>query len=217
MYIILSIFDAATMIALIFKFYRLPVIMYLKRLSVLALIITISSYLCRVQFNMPYLDLPIQYLIFVIFLRFIIRIKMHYATFIAATGMLGFFVIQLGIYYFFDLSGALDTSIVKEISGVAVYAVQISTEVAILLLCFVLWRFNLGFSFILLPPHDFFNKEDYTTRQNLEMIGSTILSALTIFVAILFLNYGYVFALVILAVFSFSLAYYFSRKGDMQW
>ncbi|WP_017814495.1 hypothetical protein [Paenibacillus shenyangensis] len=217
LYIILSIFDAAAMIILMFKLYRLPIMMYAKRISVLALIITLSSYFFRVEISIAYLDLPIQYLIFVLFLRYVIRMKFHYSAFVAAAGMLGFFNIQLLIYYFFDASGALDSSIVKEISGMAVYAVQVSTEVAIFLLSFILWKFNLGFSFIIIPPHDFSDKEDFTSRQNIEMISSTLISVITIFAAIIFLNYGYMFPLILLAIISFGLSYYFSRKGDMQW
>lgn len=215
LYIILSILDAAAMLALMCKLYRLPIIMYAKRMSILVVVIALVSYLLRMQLGWPYFDLPIQYMIFVLFFRYIIKMRLHYSAFVVAAGFMTFTAIQLLIYYFYIATGAANSAVLAQISGITVYIVQISTEVIVFALCFVLWKFGYGWSFIILPPHNFFKKEKYTGF-NMELIISTIISVAVIGATVVFLHDGNSFPLVILALISFGVSHYLSKKGEME-
>lgn len=214
-YIILSIFDAAAMLALMCKLYRLPILMYAKRMSILVLIIAVVSYLLRIRLSLPYFDLPMQYVIFVLFFRYIIKMRFHYAAFIVAAGFITFTNIQLLVYYFYTATGAANSTILAAVSGIAVYIVQISTEAVVFVLCFLLWRFGYGWSFIILPPHNFAKKEKYTGF-NMELIVSTIISVAVIVATVVFLHDGNSFPLIILVFICFGVSYYLSKKGEME-
>ncbi len=214
-YLILSIFDAAAMLALMCKLYRLPIVMYAKRMSILILIIALTSYLLRMQLNLPYFDLPVQYAIFVLFFRYVIKMKFHYSAFVVASGFITFTNIQLLIYYFYTATGAANSAVLAEISGLAVYIVQISTEVAVFALCTLLWRFGYGWSFIILPPHNFAKREKYTGF-NMELILSTFISVAVIGATVVFLHDGNSFPLIILVFICFGVSYYLSKKGEME-
>lgn len=217
LYIIFSIFDAIAMLALMFKLYRLPIGFYAKKISIMAVAIALVSYILRMKLQLPFIDLPIQYILFVLFFRYIIQMKIHYSAFVTATGLIGSISIQLIIYYFYDMSGVINSEVLSQISGLSVYIVQISTDLFIYALCYCLWKFNFGFAFILLPPHDFMTKEDYSKKLNRELVISTIISALTISATVWFLHSGNAFILIIFALISFAVSYHFSKKGDMEW
>ncbi|MDQ1233364.1 hypothetical protein QE450_000862 [Paenibacillus sp. SORGH_AS306] len=217
LYILFSIFDALAMIFLMFKLYRLPINFYIKEISLLTLVIALFSFLMRMVIHLPLFDLPMQFLIFVFFFRYIIQMKFHYSAFVASSGFILFTNIQLLLYYFFTFTGIMNSSVLTQLSGLSVYLVQISTELFTFLLCWLLWRYSLGFSFILMPPHDFDDSEDYSSRQNKEIIISTVISFITISATVLFLHDGNPSILFILSVISFGIAYYFSKKGDMSW
>lgn len=215
MYIILSIFDASAMLALMCKLYRLPIIMYAKRMSILVLIIALISYLLRMRLGLPYFDLPIQFVVFILFFRYIIKMRLHYSAFVVAVGFMTFTAIQLLIYYFYTATGTANSAVLAEISGLAVYMVQISTEVIVFMLCFILWRFGYGWSFIILPPHNFAKREKYTGF-NMELIISTAISVAVIGATVVFLHDGNSFPLIIFVFVSFGVSYYLSKKGEME-
>ncbi|SGI69943.1 Uncharacterised protein [Mycobacterium tuberculosis] len=214
LYLGLGVLDAIAEIALILKLYRLPFVRFRYRIVLFAIGIAILSYFMRMVFELPLLDLPLQYFLFILFFRFALNIKVHLASFIIGVGITIYTLIQLGIYYigtYIDHWGS-DYLLVND--SIYVQIIQFSSDSLVLLASFILYKFNLGFSFIKEPPHDFFLKEDYLSRRNLVIVTSSLISALSISSTLLFLYRANIFKLTILTIVVLCISYYFSRRRD---
>ncbi|BCG57680.1 hypothetical protein [Paenibacillus sp. URB8-2] len=213
-FIILGIFDAFAMLTIILKLYMLPVREYFVRILLFASFIALFSYLMRIAIGVPEWDLPLQYLLIILFLRLGLKIKVHLASFIAGAGICGYALIQVALYYFYAWTNLMNVGVLKENSGFYISLLQVSTIVAAFVLSWALTRFNLGFSFIIVPPHDFLVKENYFTNRNLILVIGSLASLATVSVTILFLYNANPLGLLLIAAVAFGLSFYFSGWSD---
>ncbi|AHV95959.1 hypothetical protein PSAB_05115 [Paenibacillus sabinae T27] len=213
-FILLGLCEASATLTIILKLYMLPVREYFGRIFLFALFIAIFSYMMRIVLKAPELDIPFQYLLFIFFLRLGLKIKVHLASFIAGAGICAYALIQIGFYYFYSWTSLMNVSVLKENSGFHISLLQVSTIFAAFGLSWVLNRFNLGFSFIILPPHDFLIKENYFTNRNLLLVIGSLASLATASVTILFLYSANPFGLLLAAAIAFGLSFYFSGWSD---
>ncbi|MDH6373497.1 membrane protein implicated in regulation of membrane protease activity [Paenibacillus sp. PastF-3] len=213
-YILLGIFDATAAVLLILKLYMLPVKEYRFKIISFAIFIALFSYLMRMLLNVPKIDLPSQYILFVLFLRFGMQVKTHIASFIAGAGICAYAIIQMTIFYVYDWMDLIHVGILSENNGLYLYFFQTSCIAITLLLSILLSKFNFGFSFIIKPPHDFFSKENYLTRRNVMLLLGSIVSLLTVSVTVLLLYSSNPLGLLIIAAISFIISFYFSGRSD---
>lgn len=215
-FILLGTFEAIGVLILILKLYMLPVREYLVKIILFSLFAAVFSYVMRIVLKAPEWDLPLQYLLYILFLRWGLKIKLHLASFIAGSGICAYVVIQLSLYYFYAWTNLVNVSILKESNGTHLYLLQISSIIASLGLSRALTRFNLGFSFIIVPPHDFLVKENYFTNRNLLLVIGSLASftLTTVSISLLLLYSANPFNLLIAAAVTFGLSFYFSGWSD---
>lgn len=214
LYIAIGTFDALAMLLLILKLYRMPFWEYRYRIFTFAVFISIFSFLVRVVFDLQRFDTPLQYLLFVLFLRYAMEIKLHLSAFIAGSGITAYYVLQLGLYYLYSLLGNVHENVVSQNFGVSVYLIQASSIMLALIISICLKVFNRGFSFILEPPHDFLIPENYSLSKNKMMFAGAAASTLTISVSLIFLYNSKPLGLIIISLITFSTSYYFSKWRD---
>lgn len=213
-YIVLGIFDAAAALFFILKLYMLPVREYLARIILFCIGIAVFSYFMRVVLDIPTFDLPVQYLLFILFLRIGLKIKVHLASFITGAGICAYTEIQMGLYYLYRWAGLINVEVLKEDVGVHLYIFQISFICLTYIAALLLTKFNLGFSFIIKPPHDFLVREDYWSDRNLVLALGSLTSLLTISITLLFLYSANPLGLLLVAAVTFALSFYFSGRSD---
>jgi len=214
LYLGLGVLDAIAEIGLILKLYRLPVWKYRYRILLFTAGISLFSFFMRMVLNIPLLDLPFQYLLFIAFIRFGMNIKIHLSSFIVGAGIPLYTLFQLGVYYIGTYKGHWGSGILSLNDGLYVQVIQFSSDLLVITLAFIFTKFNLGFSFIKEPPHDFFITEDYLSNKNLVIIASSCISALSISTTMLFLYQANVLGLTILTLIVLLISYYFSRRSD---
>lgn len=212
-YVLLGTLEAFVMMSLILKIYRMPVWGYHQLIFGCSVLISLSSFFIRMEIEMPVLDTPIQFLIFVFFLRYAMGMKTHLAAFITGAGLSAYYSLQLSIYYLFILSG-FQQNLIHQNTGLDVYIIQLTSITFAIIACIILKFRGLGFSFIIEPPHDFFREEDYGSSANKMVLISGVLSFATVSLALFILYYANPLWLVLMTLITFAVSYYFSKKRE---
>lgn len=216
LYILLGVFDAFAMMLLSLKLYMMPVLNYRYRIALFVVFIANFSYFIRIVLDIPKFDLPLQYLLFIIFLRFGMGIKFHLGAFISGAGITAYIALQLGIYFILDLLGALNVSVISQNTSSMVFTLQIITILVAILISTLLKLFNLGFSFIFSPPHDFFIKENYSTKTNRMMLFGTVISLVAISLTLFLLYNLDTIGTLVMTSLTFAASYYMSERSDYE-
>ncbi|MEK3851171.1 hypothetical protein MKX59_19215 [Paenibacillus sp. FSL R7-0340] len=216
LYILLGVCDAFAMLLLVLKLYMMPVLKYRNRIVLFVLFIAVFSYLIRIVLGVPKFDLPLQYLLFVIFLRFGMGIKLHLGAFISGAGINAYIALQLAFYFLLNLLGSTNTNTLSQNTGSTVFTLQIITILAAVLIATLFKLFNLGFSFIFSPPHDFLIKENYMTKTNKMMISGAVISLVTISLTLYLLYNLNAIGTLIMTSITFAVSYYMSDRSDYE-
>ncbi|MCM3291781.1 hypothetical protein M3661_16745 [Paenibacillus sp. MER 180] len=214
-YILFSTLDAAVVNALILKIYKQPLLRYKYKILVLSVALVICSFLMRTVINLPALDLPLQYIIFVMFYYSVLEYRLHYAAFIIGSGLSAYISIQMIVYYCLATIGIADKSVIFVYTGFPVNAIQLCSIVVGAAIALFLWMTGRGFSFIIVPPHDTFRIK-YSEYSHRIVVISGIISAVTIFLTLLIILSQNYILLMILSLASFGIAYYYSDRGDYE-
>ncbi|MGG1673071.1 hypothetical protein ACIFOE_21005 [Paenibacillus sp. NRS-1783] len=214
-YILLGILDAIAVMVFSLKLYMLPVAERWKRLIGFGVLIAIISFFMRVVFNIPKLDLPLQYILFILFFRYALGIKTHLAAFVLGAGISAYAIMQVGVYYLYNFLGILQTGVLQQNTTLQVYTLQITYVALCFVVSFILKIYNAGFSFIVAPPHDN-RRENYFSKDNRSVAFSALLSAVTICVAGVLLYQLNPFVLLLMSIFTFGFSYFLSRKEDRE-
>ncbi|MGC5773586.1 hypothetical protein J4O75_14670 [Paenibacillus pabuli] len=197
----------------------LPFREYGVKITVFVLFIASFSHMMRLTLESPKLDLPLQYIFFVLFLRFGMELKIHLSSFIAGAGISAYAAIQMGIYHLFNFFDVMHVNVIQQNAGNLVYLLQSSSIFVTYVICFLLSIFDYGFSFIIRPPHDFLTKENYLSSVNLPYLIGTIVSAFTICMTLVLLYRSDPTWLLALAILNFGVSYFFSirrERGDIR-
>lgn len=215
-YISLGILDAFAVFVLILKLYRLPIKEYILELGTMSVFIALVSFILRIVLNVPTIDLSMQVLLFTVFMRIVMRIKLFYGAIITGAGLGAYLILQVGIYGILSGIGFLNEHIVLQNTGIEVNFVQALSITLAFTIGYVLKKFNLGFSFIIYPPHDFSVKEDYTKSRNRALLfwAVTTLVVLSISLPAL-LNMKMVYVAPLLLI-SFTALYFQSIRRDIE-
>lgn len=213
-YIVFGIFDALAVMLLILKLYMIPVDDNKYKLLSFTIFIAFFSFFMRVVLTIPTFDLPMQYLLFVLFLRVVLKIKVHLGSFMAGAGICAYAILQMGVYYTYSFFDIMSVGVLKENDGLLLYVFQVSSIIITLSISLVLTRFNAGFTFIIRPPHNFFSKENYFSNRNMILIVGSLVSFLTTLATILLLYEAKPLALLIASVIAFAISFYFSSWSD---
>lgn len=154
LFLALGFLDGIAIVALGFKVFRFPISWYKREIGLIALILTCCSYIIRILVGFPELDMIIQYGLIVLFFRYLLKLKLFDSLMIPAVGYLIFDLVQLIIYPQMISLGMISLEDIQQNIGYGTYLVQVTGQVVCLITCWLLYRLNLGFSFVTCPPHD---------------------------------------------------------------
>jgi hypothetical protein len=184
-YLMIGFVDTLAILAIMFKLFRMPFFEYSREVLALSLIISCSSYLLRVEVGSATLDMVVQISMYIGFLIYVIKIRIVKSVIIACAGYSAFSAIQLLIAVLLFLSGLMNSEIVKDNAGIGIFTLQIISELAVFLVSFVLHKTKWGWSYVILPPHDFFVKEPSNPLEKKLLVVAVMvmLSFIIIFIA----------------------------------
>lgn len=215
-YILFSILDSFAVHALILKLYQLPMKKYLYQLLACTVVIALISFTMRVKLDLQVWDLPVQYVVYLFFYRYVLKYRLHISAFIVGSGLSAYISIQMIVYYLISLTGTVTKSVIFENNSLGVYFIQLSSIGITLTIATILRRTGRGFSFISKPPHDFVQRINYLEYHHLVTIISAALSAATILLTLWLLILNQYFGIIALSLATFGIAYYFSDQGDYE-
>lgn len=213
-YIVLGVVDSLAAVSLILKLYMLPMWEYRYRIALLTIFIALFSFLMRVVLNIPQLDLPLQYVFYILFFRYALQIKTHLSTFIVGSGLVDYINIQMLVYFLMNYLGVSPNDVIHTNTGFSIYAIQVTSIITTYIISFVLFRFRYGFTFIMLPPHDFLISENYKSKGNIYILTGSIISLVTVSLTLLMLYNSNATGLFVLSAITIILSYIFSKRTD---
>lgn len=152
--IFLGTLDGIAIMALIYKSFRWPFWESFSKIFVIALLLAAVSYLDRVIIGIEMYDMFVQLILYVIFLRYIIRVNILCAYPLAVYGYIFFLAIQFATYALLMSAGIVSESDAANADGWGTYIIQFSSEIVCFIVATLAYLFNLGFSYIDRPPHD---------------------------------------------------------------
>ncbi|SFF23427.1 hypothetical protein SAMN04487969_11996 [Paenibacillus algorifonticola] len=216
-FLLLSMFDALAVVILMFKIFRQSLREHKYIIALLCAFSSCSSYLFRVVLDLsPVLDMVAQIMIFLLFNRFLLKVKVFYSWVMVAAGFGVFVALQMPVYYVATLFGVSE-SVAGSTGGAGVETIQILTDSAALIIGVIFKLFNLGFAFIVIPPHDFDIREKFFSGTNRLIIVSTFSLAVIItaalYITIHFNVVMFIYPLVLLALI---ILYYLSSRRDRE-
>lgn len=175
LYLLFGFLDAIAMLVLIFKIFRFPLGEYAKELTIIGVTLSIVSYFNRFWFDIASYDTVIQFILTIIFFRYLIKIRIFESLSIVSIGYSSFIGIQIIVYSVLQASGIVTLADAQGLTNLGTYIIQFSTQISCVAIGYLLYRFNMGFSYIFAPPHDMHIRRKKSTLQTLiaaaNMIG----------------------------------------------
>ncbi|MCC8435506.1 hypothetical protein HP567_013215 [Brevibacillus sp. M2.1A] len=154
LYLLLGFADIIVVLAFIFKLFRFPFWDYKREFLIMGITLSVTSYLVRVIFKIPEIDLGIQYVLFILFFRYLIKFRLWESTMLTAIGILAFDLSQLILIPTLISLEVATLGDVFRSTGKGTFLIQLVNEVVMVLISYLIYRFNLGFSFVMQPPHE---------------------------------------------------------------
>ncbi|RAV06332.1 hypothetical protein [Paenibacillus sp. YN15] len=211
-YLLLGTVDIFLVITLIFKVFRWPLRQYARETLIIAFLCSAESYLARIVFEVPEVDLILQNLIILVMMKALLKVNFYYGL---TLSVIGSFLYSEIAYLTYNLFGLLNIPLdLSTPTSAGIYFMQISVQLAAVLASFLLGKFNLGFSFVAVPPHD--GKRRFTPKEKINLIISS-LAVVCIFVTVhVAINYGTfgINAIMVLELCALLILMYIARKQD---
>lgn len=186
LFYLLGILDILAVFAIAFKVFRLPYFEYFKDFFIIALVVNTSSYVLRVVLDVPFLDPPLQLLIFVLFFRYRIKLRFSSAILMVVCGNAGFLSIQFQLFNLLNMTGVVSTSDAQGTAALGTYIIQFSNHVACFLISYLMYKTGLGIALINEPPHDLYYNDRLLNRA---MFTLLVICSSLVCMTVVFLNY----------------------------
>ncbi|RAP29106.1 hypothetical protein C2W64_04053 [Brevibacillus laterosporus] len=180
MYIILGSIDILAILVLAFKIFRFP-LAWKKEFLIISITASLISYLNRVILDIPNVDSWLQYSIIILFFRYMLKVKLFDSIVVATVGYLGFNIVQYSTYVVMLWTGIVSFADGQALTNLGTYLIQLTTHLFMFGVAWLIYRYNHGFSFIMVPPHDVHIKIKMTPLKYLIMT-MVFLSSTTILV-----------------------------------
>lgn len=220
LYLALGFADIMVVLAFIFKLFRFPFWDYKRELAIIAGTLAVMSYILRMVFNAPEIDMPLQFILLIVFFRYLLKFRLFEASMLVAIGILGFDLSQLIVAPLLISIEVANIGDVFQSAGMGTFLIQAINDTIMVLVSWLLYRFNLGFSFVMQPPHELSWKTKYTTGSNLfALIGLLVASTTILAVLYILLNYfndfKYVITVGIIALIILLITCHKKEKEDL--
>lgn len=215
LYILLGVLDVIAILVLIFKIFRWPFWEYLTEVIIIGVVLSIVSYLLREVLNIPEFDMTGQFILYVLFFRYLIKVRLFDSISISAIGYLFFVGVQFLVYSFLLTAGIVTTDDAQNLTGLGTYIIQITNQLICFLIAWLIYKFNLGFAYIIRPPHDIYRIIRKDTTQKLFYVFNTLGILAVCSTMSWVLNYhGHLYIVLPSVLGSLLILIYLSKKRD---
>ncbi|AKG35516.1 hypothetical protein VK70_13810 [Paenibacillus durus ATCC 35681] len=143
-YVFFSVLDTASLFYIALKLFKID--LYLKEIIFASLIMTFFSYVIRVEHSYAFLDVFLQYVLFVCFLWMLFRIHIFYAIIVAGTALQAFMFIQSLIYIVINITGIYQLNF--PIVSTGIFLMQLITDSVVIFIGYYIRKKRKGFDFI---------------------------------------------------------------------
>lgn len=215
LYFILGVMDILAVFALAFRIFRLPYFDSFKDIFIIAILVNIMSYLLRMVLEWPQMDPPLQLVMFVLFLRFKIKLRISSSFLMAVCGNALFNSIQFILYNILNESDILTKADAISNASNGIQMLQFVNDTVCFFLAYLLYEFGLGFAFITAPPQDLIHEDRIISRPIfIFLVICSALVCLTIIFANVFIDF---FLLVsVVYIISVTVLLHYTHKKDYE-
>jgi hypothetical protein len=204
--------ETASIAVLSLSVFMYPVREYIRELTLISILIALSSWVIRINFDLSLVNSLAHFVILILSMRYLLKIKLYRSAHIALVGMAGFLLIQLVVASLLNLLNIIVPTDVELATGRSVYLIQIICVMAVFFVSYLVSRFSLGVTKYVRPPHSFFVKEKIT-KKKLSTISITLIGTFTVlFGFYLCLSFELYWSVAVLLVLSTFLLYDSYRK-----
>ncbi len=186
LYLFWGAMDLLAIVVFIFKVFRFPLWKNKKKIVVICFSLSVCSLIMRIGLNLPEYDMGLQFVLFALLFRYLLKFRTFEALTLSTIGFLSFDLAQLIIISAFLNAGFSSVEDIVSATGLGTYLIQGGTQIALFLIGWALFQFNLGFSFIMHPPHNL-RRKTKMAGENLLLFVGAILGAVAIGMTMLFL------------------------------
>ncbi|MNP55046.1 hypothetical protein D3C76_1496550 [compost metagenome] len=118
------------------------------------------------------------------------------------------------MFFFYISTTILTTEVLEQPNGYSAYIIQFTSAGLSFLISYLIHKFNIGFSFIIVPPHDFMIKNKLK-RHDLIMIYSVLIVAIFVFVGLFLVFHTKEYISIPLLIISYMILVYLAYRRDM--
>ncbi|MCG7406807.1 hypothetical protein MH117_05195 [Paenibacillus sp. ACRRX] len=214
LFIVIGTIEVFAVLTTALRIFRFKVSWYLRDILIMSVVLALSSYLIRIVLAIPYLDMPIAILAVIVFMRFAIKVKPHYAVILSLSGYASYISVQSIVYFLLSLILDFDSALLTQQQGTYLYLLQLTTAGTTMLLSFLLYKLGLGFTFIIHPPHSFNIK--INKKKEGKVFYATVATFLILSGALGFLLSGYGWVAYIIVALNFIALYILLHRRSEQ-
>lgn len=209
-----GILDVFAVFVLVFKLYRLPLFIDFSKIICFCIFAGIVSYIIRIFLAMPWIDMPLLIVMMILFLRYILKMRVLYAALAISAGMNAYIIIQLIIAILFTNFINFDKTVFAQDLTAQSQIIQLTSITLAYLVGFLLYKTRRGFSFIPVMPHEFSIKTKYNNYRAIAIV--TVVGVIFLSLALTLLLQLQIALLLPGSLIAFGLSYYFSNRKDIE-
>ncbi|MFD1885565.1 hypothetical protein [Paenibacillus wenxiniae] len=210
----LGVLDVFAVFVLIFKLYRLPLFLDFVKIIYFCIFAAVVSYIIRIFLVTPWIDMPLLIIMMILFLRYVLKMRVLYASLAISAGMNAYIIIQLIIAILFTNFISFDKTVFAQDLTAQSQIIQLTSIVSAYLVGFLLYKTRRGFSFIPVMPHEFSIRTKYSNYKAITIV--TVVGVIFLSLALTLLLQLQIALLLPGSLIAFGLSYYFSSRKDIE-
>ncbi|HEY0828341.1 MAG TPA: hypothetical protein VGE40_09615 [Bacilli bacterium] len=175
LYILFGFISIIAILALTFAAFSFPFKSYLLEISIIAVILSVVSYVDRfmVLSLKPY-DTAIQYILCILLFRYLLKVRLIESQTVVSIGFLYYAGVQYIVIPLLFASGIVSENDPLTFDHIGIYIIELITQFICFLISFLLYKFNLGHSHISAPPQDLYIHKNFTKLRILTLISNSL-------------------------------------------
>ncbi|WP_025688540.1 hypothetical protein [Paenibacillus zanthoxyli] len=188
-YLFFSVLDTASLFYIALKLFKID--LYLKEIIFASLIMAFCSYVIRVEHGYAYLDVFIQFVLFICFLWMLFRIHVFYATIMAGTAQQAFMLVQSLFYIVINITGIYQRNF--PIVSTGIILMQLITDSFVIFIGYYIGKKRKGFDYIPDKP----DARLIISKRDIILFTLSVPSVACLFLMMYFLKNLYQFAFIV--------------------
>ncbi|OKP85266.1 hypothetical protein A3844_16690 [Paenibacillus helianthi] len=208
LYMVFSVLESSALFYLGFKLFKID--LYPKEIIFAGLIMAFFSYILRNDYQLPEIDILVQYTLIICFLWLLFRIHIFYSFIMTAMAYQSYLLIQSAIYFIMNTTGIYNLQ--YPFTSTGIYILQIVTSTITFIVGHYTGKKRKGFDFIPDKP----DAKVIISKREKIMLALTLPSILFIMLMLYFAEHLYRFFFIIpliYAVFLYGYLYQSDKKN----